>query len=556
MKAHSLKLAVVAFAAAALVSLIVPEAFAAVLSLPSHLPPHAFEAATLATVAIATLRTEHADLIKRAATKLGEIREGLTPEQLRAIEDEHQKLLADVATKQREIDDAVAAEQRSLPHTWTGLEISRLTARAAAFGLDAAAATTVMADPAIRSMEAATDALQTRAVERSASQPRQVPHARIGRDEGDTLRAAVGDAILLRANPQAIAVADQAGRDRVAAAREWRGMSLLEMGRAFLEQSHGLKLRGLSKMELATVLMGLDTLGRSAGMMSTADFANVLANVVNKRLRDAYAQAPSNWKLLGRQSNSADFKQKSVVVLSSAPAFKEVREGAEFTYGGMTDGVEKYALGTYGRIVTVTRQTLINDDLGAFDRLPVLLGRQAAELEARLFWSILTANANLSDGVALFHATHGNLAGAGTVIDTTNLGKARAAMRKQVSLAGKAGEEEALNIAPRFLVTGPDKEVEAQQALTAVLAAQGSNVNVFAGSLTPITEARLTGNAWYLVADPMTIDTIEYSYLEGEEGLFVEQRIGFEVDGIEIKGRVDFAAKAIDFRGMYKNPGA
>jgi hypothetical protein len=59
-----------------------------------------------------------------------------------------------------------------------------------------------------------------------------------------------------------------------------------------------------------------------------------------------------------------------------------------------------------------------------------------------------------------------------------------------------------------------------------------------------------------LIADPATIDTIEYAYLEGEEGVFTEQRVGFEVDGIEVKGRLDFAAKAIDWRGMYYNPGA
>jgi hypothetical protein len=56
--------------------------------------------------------------------------------------------------------------------------------------------------------------------------------------------------------------------------------------------------------------------------------------------------------------------------------------------------------------------------------------------------------------------------------------------------------------------------------LTAILATQSSNVNVFAGTLEPIPEARLSGLAWYLFADPALIDTIEYAYLEGEEGLY------------------------------------
>ena len=61
--------------------------------------------------------------------------------------------------------------------------------------------------------------------------------------------------------------------------------------------------------------------------------------------------------------------------------------------------------------------------------------------------------------------------------------------------------------------------------------------------------------AWYLAADPAQIDIIEYGYLEGEEGPTIETRIGFDVDGIEIKCREDFAAKVLDWRGLYKNAG-
>lgn len=519
-------------------------------------PAHANGYGTLAVVAIAALRKDHADVLARAAAKIAELTDGLSVEQVRAIEDDHKKLVDQAGELQRQID-AAEAEARSQPgaHAWPAEDIRRINARAAAFGLDASVAIEVMADPKFRTLEAVTDELQSRAVARNGQTPRQQPQVQLQRDAVDTVNAAVADAILLRANPTAIAGDDRATQDRLARAREWRGMSLLEIGRAYMFEAHGVKLRGVGPLDLAGQLLGLQPMGRAAGLGSTSDFANVLANVMSKRLRDAYQVAPQNWKLLGRQSNAPDFKQKSVVQLSSAPTFKQVREGAEFQYGGMTDGVEKYALATYGRIIAISRQTLINDDLSAFDRLPMMLGRQAAELEASTFWSVITANANMNDGVALFHSTHGNLAGSGTAIDTTNLGLARAAMRKQKGLAAKAADAEPLNLTPRFLVVSPDKETEAQQALTAVLAAQSSTVNVFANSLQQITEARLTGNAWYLFSDPALIDTIEYAYLDGEEGLYVEQRQGFEVDGLEIKARVDFAAKAIDWRGMYKNPG-
>ena len=77
--------------------------------------------------------------------------------------------------------------------------------------------------------------------------------------------------------------------------------------------------------------------------------------------------------------------------------------------------------------------------------------------------------------------------------------------------------------------------------------------------LEPISEPQLDAaseTAWHLAASPNQIDTIEYAYLEGQQGAYIETRNGFDVDGVEIKCRLDFGAKAIDWRGLYKNPGA
>jgi hypothetical protein len=88
------------------------------------------------------------------------------------------------------------------------------------------------------------------------------------------------------------------------------------------------------------------------------------------------------------------------------------------------------------------------------------------------------------------------------------------------------------------------------------MATKTADTNVFKGSLQIIVEPRLTGNQWYLAASPGQVDTIEYAFLDGEGELFTEQRVGFDVDGLEIKARMVFAAKAIDYRGLFKNAGA
>lgn len=424
-------------------------------------------------------------------------------------------------------------------HAWRAGDIAKLQLRAEAFGLTAADAISVMG--AHRTLEAATDALQDQAAKRTA--PRQTPHIQITTDEGDTVRAAVENSILHRANPQAVALTD--------AAREFRGMTLLELGRSYVEDTQGVRLRNLSKRELANVLLGLE---RSAGMISTSDFKNLLANVVSKRLRDTYAGAPRLWRQIARQSNAPDFKEKAVLQLAGMPELKKVREGAEYTYAGLSESAEKYSIATYGRIIAITRQTLINDDLGAFDRLPSLFGRAAAELENDLVWGILLANPVMGDGVTLFHASRGNLAGAGAVPSEATFEAADIALGDQKDAAGKP-----LNLSYKYFLGAQKYAVAVKKLLTSVAAAKTGDVNVYQNAVTPIIENRLkpaTGTApWFMAVDPGQWDTIEYAYLEGEEGLYTEERVGFEVDGMEIKGRLDFGAKAIDGRGLYMNPG-
>ena len=151
----------------------------------------------------------------------------------------------------------------------------------------------------------------------------------------------------------------------------------------------------------------------------------------------------------------------------------------------------------------------------------------------------------------------GRSAGTGTALDVPNLGKARTSMAKQTGLDGKT----LLNLRPTYLVDPAALELSAEQliAQSLVPAKTTDVVPNSIRSLAVIAEPRLDPASgavpWFLFASPASIDTIEYAYLEGQDGVFIESRTGFDVDGVEIKARLDFGAKAIDWRGMQKNPG-
>lgn len=390
------------------------------------------------------------------------------------------------------------------------------------------------------SLEQAGREVLTRLAERSAQNPIRV-HANIVtvRDETDVRRAAMADAIVHRINPRG-ELAD--------GAREFRHMSLVRMAEESLTAA-GVRVRGLSPMEIA---------GRA--MQTTSDFPAILANVLNRRLRQAYDDSAPTYRTWARRApNAPDFKSLSVVQLSGAPDLLKVNESGEFKYGALSDGQETYSVITYGRIISITRQALVNDDLRSFDRIVTAFGAAANRLENRLVYSQLTANAAMADGVALFHADHGNLAAAGAAISATALGAGRTAMRLQKGL-----QNEELNLAPRYLIVPATQEQLAYQyTSTAYVPAKPTDVNEFRTggrtALEPVVDAVLDAastTAWYLAADSSAVDTVEYCYLDGSEGVYLEAGSDFDVDGMKVKARLDFAAKAIDHRGLYKNTGA
>jgi hypothetical protein len=364
------------------------------------------------------------------------------------------------------------------------------------------------------------------------------------RDETETRRALMSEAIAHRANPK---------NPLSEGARQYRGMDLLDMARECVFQAGG-KVRSLSRREVAVIALNLDSdLAGRAGMHSTSDFPAILGSTVNRTLRAAYQLSPRTFVGWCRRSTASDFREVARTQLSELSKLQKVNEGGEYKYLSFGDSQEKYSLGKYGGIVALTWETLVNDDLSAFDRIPVAMADEAAATEGDIVYGILTSNPNMADGNALFSSAHGNLAGAGAAISDTSLGAARAAMRKQTGAQGRI-----LNITPDVLIVGPDKEAEANKYTSAqFVAAKAADINPnFNTTLEVVVDARITGNQWFMATRPTRVDTIEYTYLEDEEEIFTEQRTGFEVDGLETKVRHVFAAKAIDWRGLYKNPGA
>jgi len=346
-------------------------------------------------------------------------------------------------------------------------------------------------------------------------------------DETETRRNAVEDALLGRM------VLEHKVSE---AGKPFRMMSLLRIA----EELVGPSGRGMAPATLAS------------RALSSSDFPLILGNVAEKALMMAYKIQGQTFRPFVTAGELKNYMPAKRYQVGDAPSLLEVKEGGEYKQGSFGEKAESTQLVDYGRIIAFTRQMLINDDLGAFQRVISNFGSAASRLESKLVYTdTLVANPNMADGDPLFHANHANLAGATVIAETGMTAMVKLIMdQKTLDLA------DYLNLLPKFLVCGTAKMVEAQKILTALLANKAGDVNPFQNAYQLIVEPRITGNKWFMIASPSDISTIEVARLTGENGPVIDSKEGWSSDGLEVKCRHTVAVKAIEWKGMAYNPGA
>lgn len=397
-------------------------------------------------------------------------------------------------------------------------------------------------DKAIRTGETV-EAFRAAAFEEMAKREVQHrPQFSAGADAIDKQRKAATDWLLARSGtPVDGKPVDLNGND-------YRGMTLIDLARDRLAAA-GESTRGLDHMEIA----------KRAIAHSTSDFAVLLGNVFNKVLLAAYGVIPDTWRSFAKVGTVSDFRESQRYRAGTFGDLDTIPEGGEYKYGTISDGeANPISAKTKGKMFSVTRQLLINDDLGALTNILQLMGRGAARTIEKDVYALLALNSGLgpvmADGKTLFHADHGNLASSGAAPDIATIAAMSQAMQTQ-TFGGDYID------VPPSLFLGPLAIAEQVKVLNASQYDPESNKfqkpNQVRGLFSTIVGTpRLTGNAWYMFADKDAEPVIEVAFLNGVQTPYTEQREGWNVDGIEYKVRMDYGVGAVGYRGARRNPGA
>lgn len=341
------------------------------------------------------------------------------------------------------------------------------------------------------------------------------------------------------------ALAARAGMGEREAGNEFTGARLTDLAGRCIVRAGG-SIRGMSA----------DAIARKVLAMSTSDFPELTSNLANKSLNDSYLAVETSWDKFCEVGEVSDFKVNSRLIPGSFGNLKLKPEGAEYEFASMGEDKATIQAATKGLAIRMTREMLVNDDLGAFVNQARRLGRAAARTVNADAFAALAGNA--PDGTALFHADHGNLAGSGGAIAIASVSAGKAAMRLQKDGDGN----DYVGVRPSYLIVPVALEDEAKAFIASETDPSKSNSkvpNIHRGTLEVISDPELDGQsatAWYLFASAADMPTIEVAFLDGNRTPFVDDDPDFLTDSIAHKVRMDYGVGVMGYRGAYKNAGA
>lgn len=360
----------------------------------------------------------------------------------------------------------------------------------------------------------------------------------------------------------------KAEADKAVGSEDFRHMSLMRMAEKWLQRK-GVNTDRMSSQDIARAALGSPAIVSRYNIQrdayhTTGSFPALMLDAANKTLLAAYDEAPYTWSMWARQGTSvSDLKNINRVRFSESPNLEAIPEGQEYKEKPMSDQKETYAPVKYGAMFSVTWETVVNDDLDAISRVPAMHGNAARRKQNQAVYNVLTSNPTMSDTYALFSASHtsgSNLSGASANPSVSTLNTAFAAMMVQKGLSGDA----IANVVPRYLIVPAALRGTGLELVTSTsyIVANGNsgvqNPYGVGGSspLTLVVEPLLDANstsAWYLAGDPSDgIDTVELTFLAGEESPVLESEWDFDSDKYKYKVRQTFGVAPIDWRALYK----
>jgi hypothetical protein len=337
-----------------------------------------------------------------------------------------------------------------------------------------------------------------------------------------------------------------------AQAREFANMSGLDHARDIAE-ANGIRVRGMPAERVFLASMQV-----RSGMNTQSDFALMMDSGFSTAVRAAHEAATSPIVPTATIKRTAtNFKTNYIHQLGEFSALQKTRETEEIPHISRGEARESWALDTYAGRFAASRQLILGDEFNQLGDFARDAGQAAAATVANLVVAEFTKNGGagpvFSDGVALFHADHGNYDPVAADISIGSVADARKAMLLQTGQDGVT----IINVKPDTIIVAPSNLTEAERITAAVTPASHLDINPFSQRLNVVVEPRLEAIdrwRWYLADSKLP--ALVLGGLAGAEGPQVSARDGWEILGREWRVYIDVGVGPYDWRGVYRHEGA
>ncbi len=300
--------------------------------------------------------------------------------------------------------------------------------------------------------------------------------------------------------------------------------------------------------------------GIQAAGLSTIDVSGILSNTANKLLLAGFASVENVWADISKITPLKDFKAATRYRLTADLEYEELGKGGNIEHGTLGEETYRVQAKTYAKMLTLDRQDIINDDLGAFDQLRQVLGRGAGLKINRVFWTEFLNNATF------FTSARGNYTeGAGTALSLTSLAAAEVLLADITDANGNPlGLDGAILLTPKALSPLARQIFVSTELREPAATTEVPTANIFKDRYKPLSSSYLSnsnfaGNsalAWYLLADPRVLPTVEIAFLNGRQAPTIESSdADFSTLGIQLRGYHDFGVSKAEWRAGVKSKG-
>jgi len=300
-----------------------------------------------------------------------------------------------------------------------------------------------------------------------------------------------------------------------------------------------------------------------ASGFSTLTIADVVSNTANKFIMRGWDSVDQTALEIAKIQNVRDFKTITTVSLTDSVIYEKVGADGEIKHGTLSDLTYTNKADTYARMLAITRQDIINDDLGALTDVPMKLGAGAMKKLNDIFWTEYLGLV----GASFFASGNSNINTGVATMTEAGLDATYVIFKNQTNPDGTPlGAEPEILLVPTALEGAALRLVRSEQYITGTDGGLQGSTNIWANRFRVLSSPYISNSSytgytavgWWMLANPQLLPVIAIAALNGRVEPTVDTaEADFNVLGVQMRGYSDVGVADQEYRGgVYADGGS